>query len=112
MDMAYIWPVTIAIGAGTFGLRILFIQLFGKIKMPPLLKRSLRFIPPAVLSALVFPALFYPETTLDVSWGNEKLLAGIIAAIVAWRTGNVLLTVFLGMVILWLLKSFIEHGIF
>lgn len=106
MDMAYFWPVTIIIGVGTFGLRLLFIQLHGRVEMPPLLKRSLRFIPAAVLAALVLPAMCYPETTLDLSLDNAKLLAGIIAAVVAWRTGNVLLTILVGMVALWLISAY------
>jgi branched-subunit amino acid transport protein len=40
---------------------------------------------------------------LDVSWGNGRLLAGLIAALVAWRTQNVLWTIGVGMVVLWLL---------
>jgi branched-subunit amino acid transport protein len=37
--------------------------------------------------------------------GNEQLLAGTLAAIVAWRTKNTLLIIGIGMVALWLLQS-------
>jgi branched-subunit amino acid transport protein len=34
-----------------------------------------------------------------------KLLAGALATLIAWRTGNVLATVGIGMVALWVLKA-------
>ena len=61
----------------------------------------LRFIPGAVLATLVVPALVYTDGSLALTVGNEKLLAGALAAIVAWRTENVLATIAVGMIALW-----------
>jgi len=47
-----------------------------------------------------------PGGTLDLSLGNERLLAGLLAILVAWRTRNVLLAVAAGMIALWLLQAF------
>jgi branched-subunit amino acid transport protein len=100
-----IWLLFIAIGSGTFLLRFLFIYLFGKITMPDWLRRSLRFVPAAALAALVFPALTHPGGHPDISLQNFRLLAGLGGAMVAWKTRNVLLTILVGMVLLWVLEA-------
>ena len=105
MNTLSIWLLFLAIGLGTFTLRFLFIYLFGKIAMPEWLSRALRFVPAAALAALVFPALTHPTGQLDVSLNNFRLLAGLGGALVAWRTRNVLLTILVGMAILWTLEA-------
>ena len=104
MSAASLWLLFVAIGLGTFLLRCLFIYLFGNIAMPNWLSRALRFVPAAALAALVFPALTHPSGHLDLSLHNLRLLAGLGGAIVAWKTRNVLLTILVGMVLLWILE--------
>jgi branched-subunit amino acid transport protein len=103
-----IWLVFFLGGALTFGMRYSFIYLFGRFEIPGLVKRSLRFVPPAVLSAIIAPALFMPNNTLDLSWTNYRLLAGVIAIFAAWRTKNTLLTIVVGTIAL-LILQFIFH---
>jgi len=43
---------------------------------------------------------------LNLSLGNDRLLAGLVGLLVAWRTRNVLWTVAAGMVALWLLQAY------
>ena len=105
MSAASIWLLFLAIGLGTFTLRFLFIYLFGKIEMPDWLRRALRFVPAAALAALVFPALTHPTGHLDISLQNFRLLAGLGDAVVAWKTRNVLLTLIIGMILLWVLEA-------
>ena len=95
-----IWLVMLLGGALTFGMRMSFIYLFGRFEIPVMVKRALRFVPPAVLSAIIAPALLMPENTLDVSLSNYHLMAGAVAILVAWRTKNMLLTIIAGMVTL------------
>ena len=105
MSTLSIWLLFIAIGLGTFLLRFLFIYLFGKIEMPDWLRRALRFVPAAALAALVFPALTHPAGQLDLSPHNYRLLAGLGGALVAWKSRNVLLTILVGMALLWILEA-------
>jgi branched-subunit amino acid transport protein len=104
MSATSVWLLFLAIGLGTFSLRFSFIYLFGKIQMPDWLRRALRFVPAAVLAALVFPALTHPVGHLDLSLHNFRLLAGLGGALVAWRTRNVLITIAVGMALLWILQ--------
>jgi branched-subunit amino acid transport protein len=103
-----LWIVIILMGAVTYGLRLSLIALMGRLEVPPLVSRGLRFVPPAVLSAIILPELVTPTGTLNVSLGNLRLVAGVLAILVAWRTRNVLLTVGAGMAGLWLLQSIVK----
>jgi branched-subunit amino acid transport protein len=95
-----IWLIMIAGGLITFGMRFSLIYLFGKFEIPQTVQRALHYVPPAVLSAIIFPELFYPNDTFDISWSNTQLLAGLIAIAVAWFSKNTLLTIIVGMIVL------------
>src|SRR5512144_2560049 len=92
-----LWLIFLAAGLLTYAMRLSFILLWGKIDVPVWLQRALRFVPPAVLTAIFFPELFMPGGTLDLSPGNSRLIAGILAVVVAWRTRNFGLTILVGM---------------
>ena len=91
-------------GAGSYALRASFLAAARRlVDLPPLAERILRQIPPAVLAALVLPALVRPGGDLDL-W-QPRLLAGVVAAVVSWRTRNVGLTLAVGMVLLFALEQ-------
>jgi branched-subunit amino acid transport protein len=100
-----LWLIIFAIGALTYAIRLSFILLMERWTPPELLVRALRFVPPAVLSAIIFPELVQHNGGLDLSPANPRLLAGILAALVGWRTRNVLLTIGVGMAALLLLQT-------
>ncbi len=100
-----LWLVLIAGGMLTFATRLSFILLLGRIEIPEWIKRSLRFVPPAVLTAIIVPELVFHAGKIDISLANFRLLAGIFAILVAWRTRNTLLTIILGMAALLALQS-------
>lgn len=102
MSGATLWLVIVVAGIVTFALRLSFIAFLGRVELGPLPRRALGLLPAAALAALVAPAVFYQGETLDVSLGNEQLLAAAVAALVAWRTRNTLLTLASGMLALYL----------
>ncbi len=91
------WLVMVLAGALTYGIRLSFIALMGRISVPDWFQRALRFVPAAVLSAIIVPGLFDRGGSMDFSPRNPQLWAGILAIAVAWRTRNVLLTIITGM---------------
>jgi branched-subunit amino acid transport protein len=105
MSTPALWLTIVGAGAVTFALRLSFIALLGRVEIPLLLGRALRFVPAAVLTAVVVPLLFYEDGTLEVTLGNERLLAGLFAALIAWRTRSVLLILGGGMAALWTLQA-------
>jgi len=99
-----VWLLICGIGVATYTIRLSFIAFFGKRELPALILRTLRFVPMAVLSAIIWPQIFLAHNALDLSTGNPRWLAGILAGVIAWRTRNVLLTIVAGMVALWILQ--------
>ncbi|GHO61991.1 membrane protein [Ktedonobacter sp. SOSP1-52] len=99
------WLLIIGIGLLTYGLRLSFILGLGRVEMPALVLRTLRFVPIAVLTAIIVPQLLLPGGAVDLSLHNPRWLAGLLAALIAWRTRNVFLTIVIGMLALWGLQA-------
>lgn len=91
------------IALGTFLFRFSFIHMYGRFTLPTWIKRSMRFVPVAVLSALIFPAIMLQQGTLFLSVHNNRLIAGVMAMAVAWKTKNLLATIATGLLIFWML---------
>lgn len=105
MSTTGIWLIILGLAAGTYLLRLSFIQAWQWIDVPPTLARALRYVPPAVFAALVLPALTVSGGAIDISPGNLRLVAGLLAAAVAWYSRSVILTLCAGMGTLWLLQA-------
>ncbi len=103
-----LWLTIIASGGVTYALRLSFIVLLGRVVLPEVLRRGLRFVPPAVLAAIILPELVLRQGHLDLAPANPRLLAGLLAGVIAWRTRNVLLTIGVGMAGLWLLQALVR----
>ncbi len=99
-----VWTIFLLGGLLTFATRFSFIYAFGRVSVPPALHRALRFVPPAVLSAIIFPAVLMPDGRLDAGFGNHRLLAAGVAVLVAVRTRKTLPTIAAGMAALLLLR--------
>lgn len=104
MNTTLLWLTILGMGLITFSLRASLIMLLGRFELPPLLVRALRFVPAAVLSALVAPAILYKKGVFAPF--DVRVLAGLLAAITAWRSKNILLTITIGMAAYWLLSWF------
>lgn len=103
-DSTYYWMIIVGMGVITFALRVSMIVLWGRLAIPEALSRALRFVPPAVFSALIAPALLRPTGPVDIAFTNPYLLAGTLAAVVAWRWKSIFLTIAAGMISLWILR--------
>lgn len=103
MPTLRVWVLIIGMGVITYVLRLSMIVLIGRTQLPPIIFRALRYVPAAVFSALVAPAVLRPSGPVWISTANPYLLAGTLAAVVAWRTRSMVLTIVLGMGALWIL---------
>jgi branched-subunit amino acid transport protein len=102
-----IWLVMLLGGLITFGIRFSLIYLFGRLQVPETMRKALHYVPPAVLSAIIFPELFLQDGTLNLSLENTRLLAGLVAIVVAWFSKNTLITIIAGMAVLFFLQFFL-----
>jgi branched-subunit amino acid transport protein len=86
-----LWGTILGMALVTYLLRAAFLLLPPGMKTPTLLRRALRYVPPAVLTAI-----WAPEVLLD----NERLLAGVVAIAVAWRWRATFATIIAGLLAL------------
>ena len=81
----------------TFGIRYILFAVADNIEFPDKLKRALNYVPIAVLTAIIFPAVFMPKGELYASIANPYIVGAIVAVLVSvWRK-NMLLTVVTGL---------------
>jgi len=101
MDATYVWPIILALALATFATRLSFLGLLADLELPRLLRRTLAYVPPAILAAIIAPQVF-PATASGLpmlDW--PRLVAASIALAVAFRTRSTLATVSIGMLALW-----------
>jgi len=98
-----LWTVIFAVGALNYLSRLSFIALFARRTMPPLLARALRYVPAAMLTALILPMVIdWHGTPADLA--TPRVAAALIATVVAFATRSTLGTLGAGMAALWLLQ--------
>ncbi|MBO8129133.1 MAG: AzlD domain-containing protein [Peptococcaceae bacterium] len=90
--------VIFAMAVVTYIPRMLPLVVLANTKIPEGFIRWLRFIPVAVLAALLSPQLLLQNSTLSVSVHNSYLLAAVPCFLVAWWTKNLFITVTAGLV--------------
>ena len=101
-----LWAVIVVVGALNYASRLSFIAFFARRTMPPLLARALRFVPAAMLTALVVPMVVAHGGTTDL--GDPRVPATLVAASVAFFTRSTLWTLVAGMAALWLLQAVVR----
>ncbi len=99
-----IWAAVIVIGVITLLTRASFIILAERLTLPQPVQRALQFTPIAALTAILIPEIVAPSGTFQLGQAAPRLIAGAVAAVIAWRTRNITLTIVVGMALLWLLE--------
>jgi branched chain amino acid efflux pump len=84
----------------TFSVRYLLLPLSGRIRFAPGLQRALKYVPPAVLSAIIVPMAFMPDgQTLRISISNPYLVGTVFTVLIGWFSKNMMATIVGGMVV-------------
>lgn len=98
-----LWAVILVVGALNYLSRLSFIAFFARRSMPPLLARALRYVPAAMLTALILP-MVVDVTPQGLAPHAPKVAAAVIATALAWFKLGTLWTLGVGMASLWLLN--------
>jgi branched-subunit amino acid transport protein len=67
--------------------------------LPPVVAAWLRYVPPAVLAAMLLPSVLAPEGVLNLGWDNLYFWAALPTLFVAWKTRSLFGAVLTGMVL-------------
>lgn len=102
-----IWFILFAAGALTYSIRLSMLVFVRPSALPPMARDALRFVQPAVLAAIIVPAVLYvgDPSGFDATAGNDRLVAATLAVAIAWLTRSTYATIAAGMVALWLLQA-------
>lgn len=85
--------------AVTYGIRLSFLVFGHRLGFAPWLERALRYVPAAVLTALIVPMALAPQGPVDVSLGNAYLPGALAAALVAFFSRHTLAAIVSGFVV-------------
>jgi branched chain amino acid efflux pump len=83
----------------TFFPRVIPVWFLASRSLPPRVAAWLRYVSPAVLSAMLLPSIVAPEGFVDLNWDNLYLMAAIPTLLVAWKTRSMVIPVLVGMVL-------------
>lgn len=84
--------------AVTFLIRYPALAVVGRINLPVAVREALQYVPVAVLTAIIMPAVLLSDGQPDIALDNAYLVAGIVAAGVAYWSRNLTWTILVGMV--------------
>ena len=90
----------------TFATRYPALALIGRMPLPQRVFRALQFVPVAVLTAIIAPALIMPEGTIAIDINNTYLIAGLISIVIAGWTRSLLPTIIGGMAAFMIWRAF------
>ncbi len=99
-NMSRLWIAIFLSGTVTFAIRYFFFMTSGS-EPSEKKKELLSFIPPATFAALAASAVFHGGIS-SISLSNPYLWAGAAAVFTAVKIKNTLLTIAVGMIIIWL----------
>ena len=94
--MNEVWLI-LGMTAVTFGIRYVLFAVADNITFPETLRRALNYVPIAVLTAIIFPAVFLPKGELFVSIDNPYIFGAIVAIGISYWKRSMLLTVIVGL---------------
>ena len=99
-----IWMIMITCGLLTFATRFVMFSDIAPKALPKWLQDALGFVPVAVLTAIIVPAVIIaPDGGLLQLAGNARLPAALIAVTMALLTRSVVVTIGTGLAALWVL---------
>ena len=104
MNTPALIALLVVVGGVTYVFRYSMIGWFANRRLPAWLRRLCSHIAPASFAALTVSALFIHGDPALIPLDTPKPWAALVAAFVAWRTGNVFATIGVGMAALHLLK--------
>ncbi|WCE32227.1 AzlD domain-containing protein [Vibrio sp. SCSIO 43137] len=84
--------------------RYLFLEPAIPLRLNPTAQKILNYSSPAVLTAIWAPIVFLPGGELNLNPLNPYLIGALVAALVAWKSKNVIATAGISMALFLLLK--------
>jgi branched-subunit amino acid transport protein len=92
-------------GVVTYLTRAPFLVFSGRINLPKAVSRSLKYIPAAILSTLIFPGIFIPNGEMAFTLSSPYIWAAATTVVVVLFSKNSLAGIVSGMVCMVVLRQ-------
>lgn len=96
----------VGMAAVTYGAKVGLIGAARQFELHPLLRRSLEYVPVAILAALVFPAIFAPSGHIESPLANSYVWASAVTAVTLFVSRRQWLAIVAGVATLVALRHF------
>ena len=90
----------------TYATRYSMIVILGRWEVPRTVTLALAYVPMAAFAAIIAPEILLHKG--EIALVNARFIAGIAAILVAALTRHILLTIIVGMGMLWLVQALIH----
>ena len=107
MSASYLMAVVFGMFAVTFAIRFILLARAHRTHLPLWLEEALRFVPVAVLTAIIMPMMFMPNKTFELDWHNAWLLGGGAAFVTGLVLKKPMVTIVVGVGVFFLSKWWI-----
>ncbi len=103
-DLQRLWLTALALAGVAYFTRFSMVALLGKVTLPVWSQRMFKLTVPAVFMAIVLPGVITLNQGIALNpVDNHRIAAALVAAVLAWRTRNMLVTMVVSMGVLWAL---------
>lgn len=94
--------IFLGMGAVTYLPRLIPLAVLSQAALPDRLMRWLRYLPPAILSALILPGAVTSGGAMDLTPANPSVWALLLSFAVAVKTRSLILTMVVGGIVMYL----------
>ena len=101
IDSWYFIKIIVGLSIGTFAIRSSAIFLSDKLIISDRVREIFSFIPAAILPGLIAPLVFYHKGNIEIIFGKERFFITLLAATFCYKSKSMLLTILLGLVVLY-----------
>lgn len=108
MSNSFLITVVFGMFVVTFAIRFVLLARAHRTHLPVWLEEALRFVPVAVLTAIIMPMILIPNKHWDLSWDNPWLLGGVAAFVIGLVLRKPLITILVGVVVFFVSKVLIS----
>lgn len=99
MDQKVVFLTILGMAVVTYTPRLLPVYFLSSKSLPPLVVDWLRYVPVAVLAAMLFPSLLVQGDQIVLAPGNLFLWAAFPTLLAAWKTRSLFGSVVVGMIL-------------
>jgi len=103
-----IWPVIFLSGILTYATRFLPLSKIMPKNLPKFVKEGLQYVSIAVLTPIIINSILISDNDFIISENNPKIYAALAAITVALISKSILITLIVGLSVLWIFEFIIK----